>query len=109
MAELRRDPITGRWIIIKVRKVKGPDDFEKESHASSGKTCPFCPGNEKMTPPEIDAHREGQIVKDGPGWFTRVVPNKFPALKIEGNLDRLGIGVYDMIVGSAFVLTGIRH
>jgi UDPglucose--hexose-1-phosphate uridylyltransferase len=99
MAELRRDPVTGRWIIVEVDKLKLPGDFEIEQHIHSGKICPFCPGNEQMTPPEIDAHREGQVIKNGPGWRTRIVPNKFPALEIEGNLDRLGIGIYDMMNG----------
>ncbi len=99
MAELRRDPITGRWVIIDTENAKCLADFDIEPIVPSGKTCPFCPGNEHMTPPEIDAHREGPIVKNGPGWLTRIIPNKFPALKIEGNLDRLGIGIYDMMNG----------
>jgi UDPglucose--hexose-1-phosphate uridylyltransferase len=99
MGELRRDPITGRWVIIEIDKVKNPSDYEAEPHVRKGGVCPFCPGNEHMTPPEIFAHREGEIKPNAPGWQTRVIPNKFPALRVEGNLDRIGIGIYDMMNG----------
>lgn len=99
MAELRRDPITGRWVIIETDKIKRPSDYVVEQHPKKGGICPFCPGNEHMTPPEIDAHREGEIKPNAPGWQTRIIPNKFPALRIEGNLDRSGMGMYDMMNG----------
>lgn len=99
MAELRRDPVTGRWVIIETDKIKRPSDYDVEQHVKKEGVCPFCPGNEHMTPPEIDAHREGEIKRNVPGWQTRVIPNKFPALRIEGNLDRMGIGIYDMMNG----------
>jgi UDPglucose--hexose-1-phosphate uridylyltransferase len=38
--------------------------------------CPFCPGHEHETPPEVA--RRGPGAPDTPGWRTRVVPNKFP-------------------------------
>lgn len=99
MPELRRDPITGRWVIIETEKIKKPSDYVAEPHIKRAGVCPFCPGNEHMTPPEIDAHREAGSKPNGPGWHTRVIPNKFPALRIEGNLDRTGIGIYDMMNG----------
>lgn len=99
MGELRRDPITGRWVIIEIDKVKNPADYESEPHARKGGICPFCPGNEHMTPPEISAHREGEVKPDSPGWQTRVIPNKFPALRVEGDIDRVGMGIYDMMNG----------
>ncbi|MDD4879082.1 MAG: galactose-1-phosphate uridylyltransferase, partial [Candidatus Omnitrophica bacterium] len=89
MAELRRDPITGRWVIIEVDKVKNPSDYEVETHVKRGGVCPFCPGNESMTPPEIFAVREGGSKPNTPGWQVRVIPNKFPALRVEGNIDRI--------------------
>jgi UDPglucose--hexose-1-phosphate uridylyltransferase len=99
MAELRRDPITGRWVIIGTGKELKPEDFEVETHTRGKGVCPFCPGNEKMTPPEIIAHREGGSQPNSPGWLTRVVSNKFPALQIEGDLNKRGIGLYDMTNG----------
>jgi UDPglucose--hexose-1-phosphate uridylyltransferase len=52
-----------------------------------------------MTPPEIQAHREGSSRPNSPGWSTRVVPNKFPALIIEVNLNRRGEGMFDISNG----------
>jgi UDPglucose--hexose-1-phosphate uridylyltransferase len=43
--------------------------------------CPFCAGNEALTPPEVDALRPAGSMPDGPGWRVRVVPNKYPALE----------------------------
>ena len=100
MAELRREPIVGRWVIIETEEPKGPADFEKEQHLfKQGNNCPFCYGNEGLTPPEIIAVRAPGTRPNTPGWSVRVVPNKFPALQIEGALDRRAIGIYDMSNG----------
>ena len=99
MPELRRDPITGRWVIINTDRPKGPEKFEVEDHVKKGGTCAFCTGNEKMTPPEIIAYSKVKREKNTPGWTLRVVPNKFPALQIEGALDKTGIGIYDLMNG----------
>lgn len=99
MSQLRRDPIIGRWIIVNTDEPSGPDAFEKETRIKKAGVCPFCYGNEHMTPPEIYAHRQGPSVPNTSGWLTRVVPNKFPALQIEGDLNRRGIGVFDMSNG----------
>ncbi len=100
MAELRRDVVNGRWVIVNTGNDGKAVEFEKEKHHKGGAAnCPFCYGNEQMTPPEIDAHREGGTPPDTPGWSTRVVPNKFAALQIGGNLDKRGIGLYDISNG----------
>ena len=100
MPELRRDPITGRWVIISTDRAKRPSDFIRESVQIKGTAmCPFCPGNEGKTPPEILAYGRNGSTKDTPGWSLRVVPNKFPALGIEGGLDREGEGLFDRMNG----------
>ncbi len=98
MNELRRDPITGRWIIVFLDKVPKVSDFKVEVHTKNKDNCPFCWGNEVLTPPEIIAHRKFGP-PNSPDWTVRVVPNKFPALKIEGELNKEGIGVFDMMNG----------
>jgi UDPglucose--hexose-1-phosphate uridylyltransferase len=99
MPELRKDPITGRWVIIASDRAKRPTDFERAPIKPSGQGfCPFCYGNESKTPPEILAYRP-QGDPNTPGWTVRVVPNKFPALGIEGELARQGEGVYDKMNG----------
>jgi UDPglucose--hexose-1-phosphate uridylyltransferase len=98
--ELRKDPITGRWVIIATDRAKRPTDFVREKVEIHGSGfCPFCSGNEAKTPPEILAYRKDGSPRDTPGWSLRVVANKFPALGIEGTLNRQGEGLYDKMNG----------
>jgi len=99
MPELRRDPIHGRWVIISTERGKRPSDFITEEPRSIGGFCPLCEGNEDKTPPEIIAFRENGTPPNTPGWTLRVVSNKFPALRIEGELNREGEGIYDKMNG----------
>ena len=53
MPELRKDPVSGRWVIISTDRRKRPHDFRFERAVSLGREqCPFCPGHEAMTPPD---------------------------------------------------------
>ena len=98
MPELRKDPITGRWVIISSDRGKRPTEFADQRTKKRGGFCPFCAGNERTTPHEVLAYREnGQ--PNGPGWRLRVVPNKFPALQIEGDLNKQGEGIFDKMNG----------
>ncbi len=99
MAEIRNDPVTGRWIIASTDNPMEPADFESEPQRPGSGNCPFCLGNEGLTPPEISARRPAGGAPNGPGWTVRVVPNKFPALRIEGDLNRTGVGIYDAMNG----------
>ncbi|MCX7927859.1 MAG: galactose-1-phosphate uridylyltransferase [Candidatus Omnitrophica bacterium] len=100
MSELRRDPIGGRWVIVNTDEPTPPEGYEHDIPRSNKPLpCPFCYGNEMHTPPEIIALREPNTAPNSPGWHVRVVPNKFPALQIEGELERRGLGIYDMSNG----------
>ena len=99
MPELRKDPITGRWVIISTDRAKRPTDFSFEPAEIKGGFCPFCPGHEDKTPPEILTYRSDGSGPNSPGWRVRVVPNKFPALGIEGDLGRQGEGLFDKMNG----------
>src|SRR5512135_449297 len=100
MPELRKDPIVGRWVIIAHERAKRPHDFKTESQThTEGGLCPFCEGHADKTPPEIITYRERGTRPNGPGWRIRVIPNKFPALKVEGNLNKRGDGIYDKMAG----------
>jgi UDPglucose--hexose-1-phosphate uridylyltransferase len=93
LPELRRDPITGRWVIISTDRANRPMDFIRESVVIKGNAnCPFCPGNEGKTPREILAYGRNGSGKDTPGWSLRVVPNKFPALCMNG------VGAHEVII-----------
>jgi len=99
MPELRKDPVVGRWVIISTERSRRPTNFGPAQLPAAPGFCPFCPGNEDKTPPEVYAVRPGGGPANSGGWTVRVVPNKFPALQIEGALDRRGEGLYDKMNG----------
>jgi UDPglucose--hexose-1-phosphate uridylyltransferase len=99
MPELRKDLLSDIWVVIAPERKLRPQ-FSNLSGEDflSPENCPFCEGNESMTPPEIYAVRNNNKPNQ-PGWQLRVVPNKFPALRVEGNLEKRGEGLYDKITG----------
>ena len=101
MPDLRRDPIVGRWVIISTERSGRPHEFPRLQAARpiSSALCPFCPGQERLTPKEIMAYRSQPAEPNTPNWTIRVVPNKFPALQVEGELGREGLGLYDRMNG----------
>jgi UDPglucose--hexose-1-phosphate uridylyltransferase len=99
MPELRKDPVIGRWVIISTERGKRPSDFADVEEKKKGGFCPFCYNHEDKTPPEIFALRPDKSSRNKPGWTLRVVPNKFPALRVEGQLNRQGEGIYDKMNG----------
>ncbi len=106
MPELRKDIITREWVILAKERVKRPSDFTQERKMPVVKQydadCPFCSGNEALTPPELFAYRKPETKPNFPGWRVRVVPNKFRALDREGELNRRDVEIYEMMdaVGS---------
>ncbi|MCI0546443.1 MAG: galactose-1-phosphate uridylyltransferase [Candidatus Rokubacteria bacterium] len=99
MPELRKDPVVGRWVIISTERARRPTDFAPVSAPAKGGPCVFCAGQESSTPDEIWALRPDGSSPNKPGWTLRVVPNKFPALRIEGALEPSGEGLYDRMSG----------
>jgi len=84
------------WVVITTNNPKGPADYLafKPPYQSLEKEepCPFCPGNEAMTPKEILSIGDGKG-----GWSVRVIPNKFPFFHIEGGFDKRPEGMYDLM------------
>jgi len=101
MRELRHDPIQKRWVIIASDRSRPPVEPGRQGpeRATDPARCPFCTGNEAKTPGEIWAWRDPHAAPNGPGWSVRVVPNKFPALAVEGDIEREGVGNYDRVNG----------
>jgi UDPglucose--hexose-1-phosphate uridylyltransferase len=76
--QLRRNPLTGRWVTIASGRAARPKDFLTrvlDIEPVAGRPCPFCPGNEEATPPALETY--------GPHgeWLVRVVPNLYPAFE----------------------------
>ncbi len=99
MSELRREPVSGRWVIVATERAARPTDFKTSPQIIKSSFCPFCEGNEDKTPSEILAYRDSGAPPDTGGWRVRVVPNKFPALQIEGDQNKCGEGIYDKMSG----------
>jgi UDPglucose--hexose-1-phosphate uridylyltransferase len=99
MPELRKDPVLGRWVIISVERGKRPTDYVQPPKRRKGGFCPFCPGNEYTTPPELLAIRKDGSKPNERGWELRAMSNKFPALHREGDLNKKGEGIYDKMNG----------
>jgi UDPglucose--hexose-1-phosphate uridylyltransferase len=94
MPELRKDPLLGRWVVIGTERVRRPADFRTPHRPRRG-PCVLCAGHERETPPEVLLCRD----RDDGDWRVRVVPSKFPALRVEGDLERRGHGLYDLMNG----------
>ena len=105
MPELRQNFMTKEWVVIATERAKRPDQMavhrESKPVVSFSEKCPFCPGHESQTPPEI------LRLPDGDGWKARVVPNKFAALSPDCSPERTirrsrrrmgGFGEHDVIV-----------
>ncbi len=100
MSELRKDPVIDRWVIIATERGQRPDRLSRPEETQPGGFDPFASGNEDRTPPEIQAWgRTDGAAPNSPGWRVRVVPNKFPALSNEGELEPQGLGMYDLARG----------
>ena len=77
MPELRRDELSGRWVLLAPGRAARPHTSRSSAPDAPGAdACPFCPGNEQLTPPEV--YRTGGGAPDTPGWRVRVVPNLYP-------------------------------
>lgn len=97
MSELRFDPVKKIWSVIATDRSRKPDDFlvnRLTFRREELTVCPFCKGNEDKAGHEIFSLRD----KKGE-WLTRVVPNRYPAFRIEGELKRYGRGIYDAVNG----------
>ena len=99
MPELRKEPVSGRWVIVATERAARPTDFETNPQIIKSSFCPFCEGNEDKTPPEILAYRDNGAMPNTGGWRVRVVPNKFPALQAEGENSKCEDGIYDKMNG----------
>lgn len=96
MGEIRKDIITGNSVIIATERGKRPHDYTREVGVRQERKCPFCPGNEEETPPEVAALRS-DTPPDTPGWSIRVVPNKFAAVNPDIELAQAKPGIYEYL------------
>jgi UDPglucose--hexose-1-phosphate uridylyltransferase len=106
-SELRRDPVTGRPVIIARSRADRPHDFRRAAAQRFERVCPFCHGHEGDTPPTLAAYG-GSGAGD---WLVRVIANKYPAFSLEAPPHALAesvdgealaaLGAHEVIVESA--------
>lgn len=95
-SDLRRDPITGRSVVIDREPFRRRDDFvlEPVKPEGAGDSCVLCDGHEAEAGHEVLAWRDGRAANQ-PGWSVRVVPNRHPMLRIEGGLEVRADGLFE--------------
>ena len=108
MSEIRQDPTTEEWVIMASERAKRPHRFSSPQARPElpvfSPSCPFCPGNEAMTPSETLSYAD-----EGSGrWRVRSFANRFPALTPGGGtvrreeegffVDMDGTGIHEVIV-----------
>jgi UDPglucose--hexose-1-phosphate uridylyltransferase len=72
-------------VAVATERARRPDSFSqapKEAVAARD-ACPFCPGHESMTPPEVLAYRPAGSLPNTEGWWIRVVPNLYAAFRLD--------------------------
>ena len=96
MPELRKNPLLGHWVAVASERVARLDQFALARTAHSSGPCRYCPGRERELPPAIVTLPDAASTDD---WGLRVVPSKFPLLRVEGDIGRRIRGVYDVMHG----------
>jgi len=104
MPELRYNRLNDTWVIISKERAKRPHDYPINWRKEIGdiNKCPFEPGKEYLTPPEVFAIREEGTTPNSPGWKVRVIPNKFPALRPDADFYRISEDIYDKMGGFGY-------
>lgn len=97
MSEIRLDRINNQYVIIAPERLHRPNLVNKHTKKSSNSRCPFCDGNEGLTPPEVFAIRDN--AKDSPSWKTRVIPNLYKAVQVELDDISKRDGMFESIAG----------
>jgi len=97
MGELRRDPVVNRWVIIDSERADREALFQMELCAPiPASECPFCPGREAEDDETFALGRPGRAANE-PGWWLRVIPDKYPILRKEGTVERRSEGIFDLM------------
>lgn len=99
MSELRRDPIRDLWVVIAPERGRRPPGAAWIDEPPRLPENPFAGGMEASTPGEILAYRPAGGAANTPGWTVRVVPNRIPALSVDGVPAPAAVGPYDRLNG----------
>lgn len=114
MPQLRKDPLSDRWVILAEGRDERPNEYERRGQRRSGLRCPFCAGHEADTPPTVVSYgaAEDVALHHRDDWLVRVVPNKYPALLPHGNATPASNGLYescDAVGAHEVIIESPRH
>lgn len=113
MSQIRKNPVSGRWVVVDADRSRKLKELLRPSiPPEKDKDCCYCEGREQETPPEILAVRDQEGTPNSVGWRVRVLPHRTPALHVEGEVDRQGVGMFDMMNGIGaheLILENPRH
>jgi len=107
MSEIRLDRIHNQYVLIAPERLRRPDFNAVKEVELPHQRCPFCEGNEALTPGEVYAIRDNEANIEG--WKTRVVPNLYKAVQIEledrsyreGMFESIpGVGAHEVLIDS---------
>lgn len=91
--ELRTDVLTGRQVLVAEARDDRPIRTVMVANEPLAADDPFLEGSEENTPGESLALRSNSSNANQPGWLTRVVPNRYPAVR--GGLSLQPVHVSD--------------
>lgn len=89
--ELRHDILRDEWVIIADQRNKRPSEFVEESPHQV-----YDPENDVFADMEKSGQEEDVLIyaDENGAWTTRVIPNKFPAVEVNGEERDLSDGPY---------------
>lgn len=102
MGEIRKDMVRNQWVVVNIDRVVKPRDLPVPRHGNTDPMtgfCPFCPGNEAITPPEWFAIRPADSEPNSTGWDIRAIPNKFTAYSLLTDYEETTLGLRQMRTG----------
>lgn len=110
MPDLRKDPITHRWVVIAANRAGRPNEFRAPATRLVSQDCPFCIGQEHHTPAPVAVYPSDASGHTDGGWQVRVVPNLYPAVDESGPFltektglfeSGRGVGVHEIVIESS--------
>ena len=112
MSELRQDRLSGDWVIVAPERGARPRQLKEHAHDAATPAhdpdCPFCPGNEAKLTQILEETPGGPP----PGWLTRSLPNRFPALSPDAPAEARTEGIHKAAGGHGLhrvIIESPRH
>jgi len=109
MSEMRFNPITLDWVVMAPDRALRPDHFHQQAvehlaRPSHRDDCPFCVGNEALTPAEIT-----RVTAPDGSWLVRVIPNKYSVFEATLDMQRKKQGTFRSMAAAGVHEVVVEH